>query len=549
MKLCTSEQMRALERAAVEAGTPIEELMEQAGLAVAQEVWLNLGIVAGRRVLVLAGPGNNGGDGLVAARHLSDWDADVCVYLVKTREGDRNLELVREREVTVFNAEDDTGCEKLREAIDGAEVVVDALLGTGVSRPIEGAMADILRRLRERTEGARPPKVIAVDLPTGVDADTGRADPLAVTAELTVTFGVAKVGLYMLPGSEHAGRVEVVDIDLPKAAERELTTELLTTAWVRERLPKRPRSGNKGTFGKVLVVAGSRNYVGAARLAAEGCYRAGAGLVTIACPGSVQAMLAASIAEATWLPVLESEGALGEGAADTIAGALTAYEALVLGPGLSRRGDVDRVVPELLPRLPVNVRGAVVDADALNALAAGGWKGGAATRLVLTPHPGEMARLLGTTVEAVQADRLGTATSAAKTWGQVVALKGAHTVVAAPDGRVAISPHANPLLASAGTGDVLAGTIGGLLAQGMEPFEAAACGVFVHGLAAEELGEELGDRGLLASELLPAIPRAMRTILHGKKTSLRGAASLFGGLGDLSGLADPGTGPGAEPPE
>jgi NAD(P)H-hydrate epimerase len=550
MKLCTSDQMRALEQAAVAAGTSIDDLMEQAGLAVAQEAWLNLGIVSGRRVLVLVGPGNNGGDGLVAARHLADWDADVCVYMTRPRDGDKNLDFVRERRAAVFDFEHDDGFAKLQGAIDGAELVVDALLGIGASRPMEGVLAEILRRLRARLERPHPPKVIAVDVPTGVDADSGRADPLAVTADLTVTFGAAKVGLYMLPGSEHAGRVEVVDIGIPKDAERDLPVELLTTVWVRERLPTRPASANKGTFGRVLVVAGSRNYVGAARLAAEGCYRAGAGLVTIACPESVQPQLAPSIAETTWLPLPEREGALAAGAAREIADALALYDVLLLGPGLSRRGDVDREAPRVLETLPDGVCAAVVDADALNALAAGqSGVRGPAGRLIVTPHPGEMARLLGTTVEAVQADRLGTATSAAKTWGQVVVLKGAHTIVAAPDGRVAISPHANPLLASAGTGDVLAGAIAGLLAQGMSPFEAAACGVFAHGMAAEELAEDLGDRGLLASELLSAIPRAMRTILHGKKPTHGPGASLFGGLGDLAGLAGLGAAPTAGPPE
>ncbi|MBI5288348.1 MAG: NAD(P)H-hydrate dehydratase [Chloroflexi bacterium] len=554
MKLCTSEQMRELEQAAVAAGTSLDELMEQAGLAVAQEVWLNLGIVAGRRVLVLVGPGNNGGDGLVAARHLADWDADVCVYMTRLREGDKNLDLARERGVTVFNAENDAGYEKLQEAMDGAEVVVDALLGIGPSRPIEGTMAEILRRLGERTGEPRPPKVIAVDLPTGVDADSGRADALAVTAELTVTFGVAKVGLYMLAGSEHVGRVEVVDIGLPKEAELGLPVELLTTACVRERLPKRPKSANKGTFGKVFVLAGSQDYVGAARLCAEACYRVGAGLVTVACPKAVQSAIASALPEATFFPYgllgddtghltpSWTNGVIGVGMHDA--------DVLLMGPGLTQHPEVAESLEAVVELGTRPDMAAVIDADALNALATWSdcWQY-LKSPSVLTPHPGEMARLLGTTVEAVQADRLGRATSAAKTWGQVVVLKGAHTIVAAPDGRVAISPHANPLLATAGTGDVLAGTIAGLLAQGMAPFEAGACGVFVHGLAAEELSEELGDRGLLASELLPAIPRAMRTILHGKKPAPGGAASLFGGLGDFSGLAGLGASPAAGPPE
>lgn len=537
MKLVTAAQMRSLEQAAVAGGASLDELMEQAGLAVAQEVWLTLGIVAGRRVLVLAGPGNNGGDALVAARHLAEWEADVAVYLTSARH-DARVEAVREDGAPVFAAPDDTGYASLQEALGGAELVVDGILGTGRARPIEGAIAEVLRRLAAARARSLPPKLLAVDLPTGVDADSGHVDPLAVAADATVTFGMAKVGLYTLPGSEFAGGVQVVDIGIPKAAESVVTTELLATPWVRERLPARPAGGNKGTFGKALVVSGSRNYAGAPRLVAEAAYRAGAGLVTVACPASVQPIIAPAIAEATWLPLDDEEGALADEATNEIVAALARYDVLVIGPGLSLEGDVRKVVPAVLARIPSNVHACVVDADALNALAAleGDWAGAVGVPLVLTPHPGEMARLLGSSIEAVQADRLNTAVRAAADWGHVVVLKGAHTIVAAPDGRAAVSPYANPLLATAGTGDVLAGTVAGLLAQGVAPFEAAACGVYLHALAAEEAGEEYADRGMLASELLPAIARAVRTIMRGK-TAHSGPMPALDGLAGLAGLS------------
>lgn len=544
MKLVTTAQMRALEQSAVAGGTSLDDLMEQAGLAAAQEAWLSLGVVEGRRILVLAGPGNNGGDGLVAARHLADWGADVVVYMLAPRTGDKNLDLLRERSVSCVVASDDADRASLQRALDGAEMVLDALLGTGRSRPIEGTLAEVLLRVRAATERAMPPKIIALDVPTGIDADSGRADPLAVTADVTVTFGLAKVGLYTLPGSEHAGRVEVVDIGVPKDAEAAVPLDLLGTAWVRDRLPKRPKSANKGTFGCVLVVAGSANYAGAARLAAEACYRVGAGLVTIACPASIQPMIAPALAEATWLPLADDGDALAGRATGQIIAALASYDVLLIGPGLSQRNGVRDAVVRVLDAVPANVRACVIDADALNALAqTPAWPARLSTPVVLTPHPGEMARLLGTTVAAVQDDRLNIALTAVDEWRQVVVLKGAHTIVAAPDGRAAISPHANPLLASAGTGDVLAGAIAGLLAQGMAPFEAAACAVYLHGLAAEESGVEFADRGMLASELLPALPRAIRTVLHGR--SSRGGALPFAGIGDLGALAGLGGGAGA----
>jgi NAD(P)H-hydrate epimerase len=526
--------MRDLEQRAVEAGTPIDALMEQAGLAVAQEAWLTLGVVAGRRILVLVGPGNNGGDGLVAARHLAEWESDVTVYLLAPRpNNDPNYASVRELVVPVVVAADDPDFASLQGALDKAEMVIDALLGTGRSRPIDGALAEVLRRLRAAAERTLPPKIIAVDLPTGVDADSGRADDLAVRADMTVTFGLAKVGLYALPGAQYAGRIQVVDIGLPRDAERAVPLDLLGTPWVRERLPKRPVSGNKGTFGRVLVVAGSMQYVGAARLAAEAAYRIGAGLVTIACPASVQPLLAPSIAEATWLPLPDDAGALSAAAGAVIIDRLASYDVLLIGPGLGQGDGVRSVVASVLAAAPASLRGGVIDADALNALSAMDgatpWPASIHTPCVLTPHPGEMARLLGSTVAAVQDDRLNVATRAAAEWKQTVVLKGAHTVIAAPDGRAAISPHANPLLASAGTGDVLAGAIAGLLAQGLDPFDAAACGVFLHGLAAEELSDDLGDRGLLASDLLPALPRATRLVLHGRP--LRAPPP---GLGDIA---------------
>ena len=536
MKLVTAHQMLELEQAAIAAGGTVEELMQQAGLAVAQEVWLTLGVVEGRRILVLVGPGNNGGDGLVAAEHLAEWGADVVVYLLRERSGDALLDLVSVRGTPTFVATDDAEYASLQEALDGAEMVIDALLGTGRSRPIDGELAEVLRRLHAAAQRPAPPKVIAVDLPTGVDADSGRADPLAVTADMTVTFGLAKVGLHTLPGSEHAGQVQVVDIGLPKDAIAAVPLDLLDTAWVRGRLPARSKSSNKGTFGKVLVVAGSTNYPGAARLAAEACYRAGAGLVTLAAPSSVQALIAGAIPEVTWLPQDEEQGALSDAAPVEIVDHLANYDVLLIGPGLGQQDGTRDTVGAILRDLrPSTLRACVIDADALNALAqTPDWPSLIQRPAVLTPHPGEMARLLGTTVAEVQQDRLNLAVNAAREWKHVVVLKGAHTVIAAPDGRAAISPCANALLAVAGTGDVLAGAIAGLLAQGMEPFEAAACGVYLHGLAAEEVGDELGDRGMLASELLPALPRAIRTVLLGEPS--RGGAMPFG-LGDLGALA------------
>ncbi len=536
MKLVTGDQMRALEQRAVDAGTSLDELMERAGLAVAQEAWLALGLTPGRRVLVLVGPGNNGGDGLVAARYLAEWEADVAAYVVASRpETDTNLARARDTGVRIMTAADDASYSQLESELYAADLVIDAILGIGRHRPIAGPLAEVLSRLERARATPRHPQVVAVDLPTGVDADTGAADPVAVRADITVTFGLAKLGLYTLPGAGYAGNVQVVDIGLPQDAPD--LAELLSSPWVRDRLPARSKSGNKGTFGRVLVVAGSDDYVGAARLAATACYRIGAGLTTLACTPRLRQMIAPALAEATYL-ILDDDAAI---AAHQILDVLPQCDALLIGPGLGNNPRTARIIPEVLAHAPDATRAILVDADALNVLSRiDNWSATVRRPAVLTPHPGEMARLLSCSVQDIQRDRVAAATRTAADWQHVVVLKGAHTVIAAPDGRACISPHANPILATAGTGDVLAGAIAGLIAQGMDPFEAACAGVYLHGSAAELVAEDLGDRGMLASDLLDALPRAILAVREGARHRSGFALGLArGGFGAL--LAGEGT--------
>ena len=518
MKLVTAAEMRSLEEGAARAGRPPSVLMEDAGLGVAQEVWLNLGAVPDRKVVVLVGPGNNGGDGLVAARHLHDWGAQVVVLLLAARgDDDSNMSQLVERKVTVQQITDSKSLGALDEALAGAEAIVDAVLGTGRARPLEGAIAQVLDRVAEaRAAGPTGAKIFAVDLPTGVDCDTGAVDPHALRADVTVALGCSKVGLYTLPGAAHTGEVEVVEIGLPADAIEALPIELLSARWVRERLPARPAGGNKGTFGRVLVVAGSRYYVGAARLAALGALRSGAGLVTVACPASVQPLIASGLTEATYLPLPEAPGAggiVGPSAVVEVARALEGVDVLLLGPGLGQGAAQEAFVRQLVCSLSEDGPKVLVDADGLNNLAKlPRWWERVSARCVLTPHPGEHARLTRRSVAEVQGDRLAAVREAAEAWGQTVLLKGAYSVAAAADGRAGVNPYANPALASAGTGDVLAGAIAGLMAQGLDPFEAACCGAYLHAAAAEGLRSELGDAGLLAGDLLPELPRTLREL-------------------------------------
>lgn len=473
-----------------------------------------LGTLDGRQIIVLAGPGNNGGDGLVAARHLIDWGADVLIYIPRKRRDESLLQELVSREATIVAGESDADGTLLATMLAGCELVIDALLGIGQRLPIDVSepLVIALDKVREARGSFRPPKVLAVDLPTGVNSDTGAVDPIAVPADLTVTFGLPKVGMYQAPASGIVGRVQVIDIGIPKSAQEAVKLELMTARQARELLPTRPEDANKGTFGRVLVVGGSRRYAGAPRLAAEAAYRAGAGLVTIACPAENVTTTAGALAEATYLPqASDSEGLTGAAVA-SLQSELAAFQGVVLGPGLGNTEGSRALVAGLIPLL-AGLGGVVIDADALNALAA---MPGAAARIpanaILTPHPGEMARLLGSSVEEVQARRLEVAREAASQFGCVVVLKGAHTVVAGPDGRTSLSPYANPLLATAGSGDVLAGMIGGYLGQGLPPFEAACLGVYLHAATGESLRETYGDAGLLAGEISTHLPRTVKEI-------------------------------------
>lgn len=516
MKLVTAAEMRQLEQRAGTGGISTSQLMENAGLAAAQEAWMLLGTLEDRVIVVLAGPGNNGGDGLVAARHLFDWGADTRVYLTRDRAGDANLRQLEERGVPILSAESDPDWNRLDETLAGAHLIVDALLGTGQSRPIEGMLAAILDRVQAIRSRTMPPKLLAVDLPSGLNADTGGVDPCTPLADETVTFGAAKIGLYTLPGSHMAGRVETVDIGIPQEAYADLPLSLLTAAWARDHLPRRPPDANKGTFGKLMTVVGSINYVGAAYLASASGYRAGAGLVTIALPRSIQLALVPMAPEATYLPLDEADGGLVPEAVAGLRESLHDYDALLVGCGIGHQPRTQAFVRSLLYELGGSApRGLVVDADGLNALAADEqWSRHFPAPAVLTPHPGEFARLARLSVPEVQSDRTRLALRQAREWQKIVVLKGANTVVATPDGTAMLSPFANAALATAGTGDVLAGTIAGLLAQGLEPADAAAAGVYLHAAAGELMSHEFGEAGGLASDLLRLLPAARSEILR-----------------------------------
>ena len=511
MKIVTSEQMRSQQ-----AGVDTDTLMENAGLRVAERIRHHLYPMQGVPVVVLAGPGNNGGDGLVAARHLFAWGAHVTVYLCGERKADEpKLAMAREHGASVLHASSDDGYGQLRQALESAHMAVDAALGTGRSRPVEGRIRDVLLELAAARAERPELRILALDMPTGLNADTGAVDPACPSADITVTLGCPKIGLYMFPGAEYAGTVEVVDIGAPAGLDDDIRLELMTRDWAGAALPPRPLSAHKGTFGRTLVVAGSRNFVGAAYLAATAAARSGAGLVTLAIPESLQNAVAARAIEPTYLPLPEtSAGVPSPDAAEIVLENAAEYSSLLVGCGIGQAPATGQMLERLLysnaPLPPT-----VVDADGLNFLASSqdpGWWERHPSRAIITPHPGEMARLSGSSVSDIEDDRVDRAIRSAVQWNKVVVLKGAFTVAATPDGQAMLSPFANPGLATAGTGDVLAGAIAGLLAQGLSLEDGAALGVYLHGLAGQMVRDDLGDTGMLASDLLMALPRAIKEL-------------------------------------
>ena len=518
LKIVTAAQMVALEQASERQGVSTDQLMENAGLAVAVAVKDHLDGVAGAKVLVLVGPGNNGADGLVVARHLRRWGAEATVYLATRRPyPDPKMELALEYGVAVISSAGDPDLAGLENQLRGCRLVVDAVLGTGRARPLEGPVKGIAQRINawrfESRIGSREHQVFALDLPTGLNSDTGETDPNCIAADRTLALGFPKVGLLTFPGAELVGQLQVLDIDLPSNLEGEqaIDLELLRPDWVGGHLPARPLNSHKGTFGHVLIVAGSRSFVGAAFLAAQAAVRTGAGLVTLATPASVYPIAAGKLTEVIHLPLPEDrEGLVDPDAAGEIRSNLSRYDALAVGCGLGRSEGTQQFLERLLldePRLPTPV---VIDADGLNNLSqVETWWERLAGTAVLTPHPGEMATLTDATTAEIQRDRIGSARKWAESWKVGLVLKGAHTVVAHPNQVVRVSPFVNPGLASGGTGDVLTGIIAGLMAQGLSPDLAASCGVYLHGQAGADAAGEIGVAGLTATDLVKKLPQTI----------------------------------------
>jgi len=487
-------------------------LMENAGRGIAEGIINDFfkGNPFNKRVLIFSGKGNNGGDGFAAARHLANRGADVRVFLLRPKgeiTGDAlvNLNILESMEITVSVISEPRDLQRVDISLLYADLVVDAIFGTGFKGRAAGLAAQVIDRLNR---SGKP--IVSVDLPSGLEADTGKANGPCIQAAKTYTLGLPKLGLYLFPGRKYAGKISLVDISFPKALlkKMELPFNLITREMCEGFFEKREPESHKGTFGRVFVIGGSEGMSGAAAMAAEAALRSGAGLVTAAVPRSINPILENKLTEVMTFPLPETEErVLGIEAVDVLLDICSEADVVVVGPGLSSSRSIFAMLKEFLPRVNAPL---VIDADALNALSKDvSLFSKINVPVIITPHPGEMARLTNSSVSEIQEDRLNTALKAAEEWNVVVVLKGAGTIVATPKGEVYINETGNPGMATGGTGDVLTGIIAGFWAQGMNPEAAAAAGVFVHGLAADMLLGEKGFRGMTAGDIIKMLPAAI----------------------------------------
>ncbi|HHY47830.1 MAG TPA: NAD(P)H-hydrate dehydratase [Firmicutes bacterium] len=517
MKVVLPDEMREIDRVAIEEmGIPGIVLMENAGRQVAAKALEVLGNgVQQKRACIICGKGNNGGDGFVAARHLANRGARVKVFLLARKSeisGDAatNLSILNRMGVDVEELTPEV-LQKAKISFSVSDVLVDAIFGTGFKGEVNGIVATVIDAIND---SGRP--VVSVDVPSGLDASSGKVRGKCVRATHTVTMGLPKVGLLLYPGASFAGEVTVADIGIPASvlSGDKLKINLTTPERVRSWLPRRDPDTHKGNFGRVLVIAGSEGMTGAACLTSMAALRVGCGLVTLGVPKSLHDYMEVKLTEVITKPLPEtgsrSIALAGQG---MIEGLLKRNDVLAIGPGMSQDSETVQLVRNVLAGASCPC---VVDADGLNALAQDmDIMKVIRAPMVLTPHAGEMARLLGGTSEQVRHNRLEVTRAAAKQWGKVVVLKGARTIVADPSGRVYINPTGNPGMATAGMGDVLTGAIAGLMAQGLLPFEAAIVGVYIHGLAGDLACRALGQMGMVATDVVDRLPASLLAVSNG----------------------------------
>lgn len=529
LKVVTAKEMQNIDRKAIKKyNIPGVVLMENAGIRVVEVLEELYDDLIDKKIAVFAGKGNNGGDGFVVARHLTNKGINTKVFLLTSRSkvsGDAklNLNIILKMGIDIEELSDKKDIRRLRSKIDSFDIIVDAILGTGLISEVKGYYKNIISMINEFQK-----KVISIDIPSGLSSDTGEILGEHIKSDITVTFGLPKRGHLLYPSAKSVGELRVVDISIPKNIidEENIKVNLLDEEDIRKILGPREADAHKGTYGHTLIVAGSLGKSGAATLAGLGALRSGAGLVTLALPKSLCRSAASSFIELMTYPLPETEeGTISEKAVDYIIEKSNQVEAVVIGPGITTHPKTVNFLIEMLKKLSTPV---LIDADGINDLAIHGPDilKKIESPLILTPHPGEMARLTKTSVGDIQKDRLNTAADFSKKYGVFLALKGARTVISDPKGNLYINPTGNPGMATAGSGDILSGIIAGFIAQGIEPLDALKAGVYLHGFAADIATISKGEAALITGDILDALPEAMKCIIDQNNIDLTNKNNL-----------------------
>ena len=515
MKIVTSSEIKRIEGLAYGEGVTSDKLIENAGFAVAELIAKEHGHIQDAHVIALIGSGNNGADGLVACSYLAQWGAKVVASICRPRPAhDLFSDRSRAAGVDIIDISCNQVMEPLQNHCKKSDILIDAILGTGLSRPIGGFLRDLMQWVSDVASNRHYMKVYAVDLPSGINSDNGKMDQATIKSDMTIALGYPKIAHYTQPSSSAVGRLRVVDIGIPLGLDREVKVRSIDGKWAHDNLPDRPNNSHKGTFGRTMIVGGSINFVGAPVLAAAAAARVGSGLVTISGPRFVNDAVSCRLVEATLLPFAEDQYGVLEAwkSARRIIENLEGYKSMLIGCGLGMKHEANMFLHHLL-QTKMELPPIVVDADGINLLAEFPyWWDRATNDMVLTPHVKEMSRLTKETISDISTFRLQIARSYAEKWSKIVVLKGANTIVANPDGVTWVSPFSNPVLSTAGTGDILSGMIAGLIAQGMDPGSAAALAVYLQGAAAESWSVAGGSSGMLASDLLTELPKTMNRI-------------------------------------
>jgi NAD(P)H-hydrate epimerase len=535
VKLFSVNEMQALEKEADASGLTYELMMENAGNSLAEEIKIAYSQIINRKIIALVGSGNNGGDALVALALLSLSKWETYAYIVKKRaEDDPLVKALLKNGGQVILIDDDNHYSHLKELLNTCSILLDGIFGTGIKLPLKEDMSKILSIIKQNIEEkAEKIHVVAVDCPSGVDCETGEASGATIPAELTITMAGIKNGLIKFPAAKLTGELHIGSIgpiDDLNAYKNNLKF-ILTSDIIKNYLPQRPMDAHKGTFGTALIIAGSVNYTGAALLAGMAAYRSGAGLVTLAVPAPLHEALSGQLPEATWILLPHEMGVISPDAVRVVRQNIARTTAILVGPGFGLEDPTRDFVLKLFTEgnskkqeemgfirnkssaseNPMAQKPIIIDADGLKLISkVNGWAELISAPAILTPHPGEMSILTGLSIEEIQENRLEIAEKYSKKWGHIVVLKGAFTIIAAPDGQLAVVPIATSALARAGTGDVLAGLIVGLRAQGVKAFEAACAGSWIHATAGVLAAKRLGTTAsVIASDVLNAVPQVI----------------------------------------